>query len=381
MNSKFHKKYFDNCDVSHETAVLAFNNLLRFGERSTCTVTNIAECISSLHLNISFPALPDGIIWEPYVVFKVIKNLSYYVEGQEIKKFNWIGVYIESLFNGFSTHLLNDMGLAMNLDPHTTHNLRIPLPYITKKDFPLILYKLKFSAVRIRVELESVDNLVQNLHEHSSIDHYSGNISGSITANYIRISDKGRKFIDQIDEIIYNILVPSIQSEIISSVCSVLQINYLNAHNMFMYIESNGKLISNTNIKFDLEYNENALMSQVGSIYTRMITWILHNTDCSLPINYFPLANILERNKLYPASQDKLNLTTCIGSNSYSGNINAIVFHKMDFVINNGMGFIVPDYSFIDNNIHNTFSQIYTSDDIDIDSVNDADKYEIDIYI
>lgn len=255
------------------------------------------------------------------------------------------------------------------------------MPYITKKDFPLILYKLKFSAVRIRVELESVDNLVQNLHEHSSIDHYSGNISGSITANYIRISDKGRKFIDQIDEIIYNILVPSIQSEIISSVCSVLQINYLNAHNMFMYIESNGKLISNTNIKFDLEYNENALMSQVGSIYTRMITWILHNTDCSLPINYFPLANILERNKLYPASQDKLNLTTCIGSNSYSGNINAIVFHKMDFVINNGMGFIVPDYSFIDNNIHNTFSQIYTSDDIDIDSVNDADKYEIDIYI
>ena len=362
MDTYFHEKYLNNCNIAYEPIELLFNGNPNFGKRCSTMIYRNGQGVDNLHLNISLPALPEGATWVPNAIFKIIKGIEYQIGGTTVKKLDWVGNYIDMLKNGYNMTTLTNLGLVKQLNSLIPHDLYIPLPYIMGKNFPLLLHKLTSHDVRIIIEFDTLKNLVQP-GEH--IVSYNGNYIGNnqiymtnanIMVNYLFINDNDKHFLDQVEEVTYD--VDTVTSTMNQSYGTNLKfaLNSQNLYDVYAYAIDNADTSNiNDNIKnIKLQYNGFDSTSPLKPLHTLILTWLDSNTDCGLPIHYLPFHKMNTPNV---ANKGLINTVHIVTTCESPANICIMTVHKEQFIIKNGIGFFVDGYDYYSdvnwiNNIH-----------------------------
>ena len=149
---------------AHEPIRLNFNNPLDFGMSAQVQITRNGDQTMGFQLHVRVPELPAGHRWVPYLGNALIKSVELVIGGVVINRLT--GELINIL-----THLRNkDLGVYHRMighvpEMHTSWKAKkeklliVPLDYVINEDIPLI--SLQYHEVRVNVELEKLENLVQ----------------------------------------------------------------------------------------------------------------------------------------------------------------------------------------------------------------------------
>lgn len=351
MDKHFHEKYLNNCNIAYEPIELPFNGNPNFGKRCSTPIYHNGQGVDNLHLNISIPALPEGTTWVPNAIFKIIKWIEYQIGGTTVKKLDWVGNYIDMLKNGYNMTTLTNLGLVKQLNSLIPHDLYIPLPYIMGKNFPLLLHKLSFHDVRIILEFDTLKNLVQSgEHVVSHNGNYIGNnqiymTDANIMAKYLFINDNDKHFLDQVEEITYNVDTITTTMNQSYGTNSKFTLNSKNLYDVYAYTIDNADTNNiHDNIKnIKLQYNGFDSTSPLKPLHTLILTWLDSNTDCGLPIHYLPFHKMNTPHVTNKGLIDAVHMITTCESPS---NICTITTHKEQFIIKNEIGFFVDGYDY-----------------------------------
>ena len=352
MDPYFHQKYFNNYTITNEPIEMCFSGTSGFGKKVACLLHKNGMGIDKLYLNISLPVLPEGVTWVPNAIFKIIRNLKYNIGGETVKMFNWVGIYIDLLENGYNTTTLNTLGLQKQLDPIISHDLYIPLPYIIAKNFPLIISKLTAHEVRVFVEYELLRNLVCSSNEFdiNVNGDYMGNhkvefYQADLMVDYLFTTHEGYNFLEKVEEVTYDIVTNNtlMESTLHNFQNFKASLNPKNIYNVFTYSYNHDNNMITNNVKeLHLQCNGHNLTSPLKPLHTLVLTWLNSSLDCGIHVHYLPFNNMSVHGWV-KGLIDTLKLHIKF---IQSSDVGIITSHKEQFQIKNGCGYFVQGYNY-----------------------------------
>ena len=183
----FKVAYRRHTNFAMESIEQTFNGTANFGSRVTCQITRNGDLINRVYLRARFTndnlisnnnnSENNGIALVPYFGLKLLKNIELEIGGQRIDKHyaEWLYIWNElSLSTGKREGYYSMVGgdkynHSIYIPAQSSYRVHIPLEFWFCRNIGLALplIALQYHEVKINIEFESLNNLIDNKDNYS----------------------------------------------------------------------------------------------------------------------------------------------------------------------------------------------------------------------